>query len=256
MPERPGLLPRSAGGGRVTPTPDGWRLSLPSGPSGTYRLAQLDDYGRLPRRRLPWEPPLTLSLRARLSVPEMPGTWGFGLWNDPFGLSLGFGGTAGRLPTLPQTAWFFSASTENALALRDGLPANGFFAGSFRSPRLPVLLLAPGLVAAPFVPLRPISRLLRRLAGRIVCQEGTALSVDVSGWHTYGIIWLRESLRWEVDGRTVLQSSRPPLPPLGLVLWIDNQYAAWRRDGSLGYGTLGHPSARLEITSLELERNP
>ena len=255
MAERP-LLPRRTGDGSVTPIPDGWRFSIPAGPSGTYRLAQLDDYGRLPRRRLPWVPPLTLHLRARLSAPDLPGTWGFGLWNDPFGFSLGFGGTPGRLPALPQAAWFFSASPESALALRDGIPSHGFFAGSFRSPGLPAVFLTPGLLAAPLLLLHPVSRLLRRLAGQVACQEGVDVSVDVTQEHFYEIRWLRESLRWEVDGRTLLQSDRPPLSPLGLVLWIDNQYAAWRPDGTLGYGTLANPTAWLEITHLEMERIP
>jgi hypothetical protein len=256
MSERLTLLPRSTGGGGVTLIPNGWHLSLPSGPSGNYRLAQLDDYGRAPRRRLPWGPPLTLSLRARVSAPDLPGTWGFGLWNDPFGFSLGFGGNPGRLPALPQTAWFFSASAENMLALGEAVPANGLFAGSFRSPRTPVLLLAPGLLAAPLLLLRPFSRLLRRLAGWFVRQEGALVSVDETSWHTYSINWLGESLRWEVDGRIILQSDRPPQAPLGLVLWIDNQFAAWRPDGRLGYGTLASPDAWLEITGLEVERSP
>jgi len=58
-------------------------------------------------------PPCTFSLHARLSGTDLPGTWGFGLWNDPFGLSLGFGGQAARLPALPQAAWFMHASPPN-----------------------------------------------------------------------------------------------------------------------------------------------
>ncbi len=42
-------------------------------------------------------PPIRLSLSARTSSNSIPGTWGFGLWNDPFGLSLGFGGNPFRL---------------------------------------------------------------------------------------------------------------------------------------------------------------
>ena len=69
-----------------------WRLEIPAGPAGTYRVAQLDDYAHLPRLRFPWrsdtEQVLRLSLEARLSAPELPGTWGFGWWNDPFSLVL------------------------------------------------------------------------------------------------------------------------------------------------------------------------
>jgi len=88
--------------------------------SAELSLAQLDDYARTPRSRLSHTPPWTLQVRARASSVDLPGTWGFGLWNDPFGLSLGFGGGKPlRLPTLPQTAWFMQASRPNWLSLRD-----------------------------------------------------------------------------------------------------------------------------------------
>jgi hypothetical protein len=67
-----------------------YRLSIPSGFSDSYRLAQLDDYAPFSRRRFPHRFPLSLSLSARTSSNSIAGTWGFGLWNDPFGLSLGF----------------------------------------------------------------------------------------------------------------------------------------------------------------------
>jgi len=246
----PELEARLSGGGSVTPIPGGWRFALPAGPAGAYRLAQLDDYARRPRRRLPWSPPLRLSLRARLSAPDLPGTWGFGLWNDPFGLSLGFGGSAARLPSLPQAAWFFAASLESWLSLQDGVPGNGLFAGSYRSRRLP---LVAGLPAAPLLALRPVARRLRRLAGRLVQQSGVGLGVDVTRWQTYALEWLRESCRWWLNDTPVLTCPTPPRAPLGLVVWIDNQFAAWRPDGRLGYGTLANPAAWLEITDLRLE---
>jgi hypothetical protein len=164
------LSPRRVGGANVTPTASGWRLDIPAGPRRSYRLAQLDDYARTPRTRLDHVPPWTLRLRARVSATALPGTWGFGLWNDPFGLSLGFGGKPGRLPALPQTVWFFHASLPNWLCLSDGsrpgsdqpIPANGFFAGTFRSPRIPSFLFAPALLGLPLFELRPTSRILRR----------------------------------------------------------------------------------------------
>ncbi len=253
-----GLKPRRTPGAAVTRTENGWRLDLPAGARGAYRLAQLDDYTALSRRHFPHTPPSALSLRARVSAANLPGTWGFGLWNDPFGFSLGFpvrtgdfvGGTEGRLPVLPDAAWFFHASPPNWLSLRDEIPARGFFAGTIRSPRLPSLLLAPGLLAAPLLAVRPLSRLLRRLAGQTVRQEAAAISVDVTEWHEYSIHWLRECTEFKIDGETILQTSFSPAPPLGLVLWIDNQFAAWTPEGRLGYGTLENPAAWLEIQSL------
>ena len=69
-----------------------WHLKVPAGPGESYRLAQLDDDDNLRRQHFLWSPPLHLNFRARTSSSEIPGTWGFGLWNDPFSLSLGIGG--------------------------------------------------------------------------------------------------------------------------------------------------------------------
>jgi hypothetical protein len=243
------LKPRCTPGASVNRSENGWRLDLPAGGRGTYRLAQLDDYAALSRRRFRHAPPWSLSLHARVSAADLPGTWGFGLWNDPFGFSLGFGGTAGRFPVLPNAAWFFHASPPNWLSLSDGIPARGFFAGTIHSPPLPSLLLAPELLVLPFLALRPISRLLRWLAGQIVRQEARAISVDVTKRHEYSIHWLREGAEFKIDGETILQTTITPGPPLGLVLWIDNQFAAWTPEGRTGYGTLDNPAAWMEIES-------
>ena len=183
---------------------------------------------------------------------NIPGTWGFGLWNDPFGFSLGFGGKPGRLPVLPNAAWFFHGSPPNWLSLRDEIPAHGFFAGTLNSPRVPSLLLAPALFTLPFLTFRRISRLLRRVAAQTVRQEARAISIDVTEWHNYSIKWLCEEIEFEIDGESILKSSNSPAPPLGLVLWLDNQFAAWTPEGKLGYGTLDNPAAWLELRTLEM----
>jgi hypothetical protein len=217
-------------------------LELPAGPSGKYRLAQLDDYTGLSRRNFTCHPPLTFSLNARASAGEIPGTWGFGLWNDPFSLSLGLGGGTRRFPVLPNSAWFFYASPPNYLSLRSDLPAQGFLAATFRSPILPALVLglaAPGLS---LVALPPAARLLRRLA-RVIIRQDAALIGDhpnfaTAEWHAYRMDWLPGSVTFAVDGEAVFNTSLPPREPLGLVLWIDNQYAAFPPDGRIKYGSL------------------
>ena len=73
----------------------------------------------------------SLSLSARVSSDSIPGTWGFGLWNHPFGLSIGFGGSPWRLPALPNAVWFFGASEENYLSFRD---TQRFVFATLRSP--------------------------------------------------------------------------------------------------------------------------
>jgi hypothetical protein len=241
------LKPQCTPGASVNRTESGWQLNIPAGESRTYRLAQLDDYAALSRSHFHHAPSWTLSLHARVSSSHLPGTWGFGLWNDPFGFSLGFGGTAGRFPVLPNAAWFFHASPPNWLSFRNEIPAQGFFAGTIHSPRVPSLLFVPALFALPFLALRPISRLLRKMAGRMVRQDAAAISVEVTKWHEYSIQWLRASVEFKIDGETTMQTSISAEPPLGLVLWIDNQYAAWTPEGRLGYGTLDNPDMWLEI---------
>ena len=115
------LIPRFTSGAYVEEISSGiaYRLSIPAGAADTYRLAQLDDYVRTRRSRFPLRHPIRLTLSARTSSEAIPGTWGFGLWNDPFGLSLGFGGNPFRLPTLPNAVWFFGASTESYLLPSD-----------------------------------------------------------------------------------------------------------------------------------------
>jgi hypothetical protein len=246
------LKPRFTTGASVTQRGDGWRLGIPAGGRGTYRLAQLDDYVILSRRRFHHTPPWTFSLRAKVSATDLPGTWGFGLWNDPFGFSLGFGRTEGRLPVLPNAAWFFHASPPNWLAFRDGIPARGFFGGTITAPRLPSLVLAPTLLALPFLLIKPISRILRRLTGKIVQQDAAAISIDVTQYHEYSIEWLREYVLLLIDGESILKTTVSPHPPLGLVIWIDNQFAAWDPYGQLAYGSLENPAANLEINSIKI----
>jgi len=245
-------------GSQVMPAGQGvWRLEVPAGTGGKYRLAQLDDYTGTPRRRFPWRPPVILSLRARASAEALPGTWGFGLWNDPFSLSLGFGGGTRHFPTLPNTAWFFYASPPNYLSLRDDLPAQGFLAATFRSEPLPAPILAALSPGVAFFALPPAARLLRRLARRFIRQDavlvGDRATSRLADWHAYQFGWNQDNVIFSVDGETMLETSVSPRGPLALVLWIDNQYAALPPTGRLSFGALPSPQpAWIEIGDLSL----
>ena len=255
-----------------------YRLSIPSGRSDSYRLAQLDDYTKITRKRFPHRGPLRLSLFARTSSNSISGTWGFGLWNDPFGLSLGFGGNPWRLPTLPNTTWFFGASEESYLSFASGLDTlsdastspptnggsaqrgsitrppvfNGFIAQIFRAPRFHPLLILAGMTL-------PFSRkTTRRFLGRVIEEDGIKLSsgkqlLAATDWHRYSLDWREKRVSFEVDNALVLESPVSPNPPLGLVIWIDNQYAAFTPEGRIGFGVLANPEpAWLEVKEIEL----
>ncbi|MGB8983664.1 MAG: hypothetical protein WCC12_17475 [Anaerolineales bacterium] len=243
------LIPQHTPGARVDEISPGaaYRLSIPAGPADKYRLAQVYDYAKMARGQFPLQAPLRLRLAARTSSESIPGTWGFGLWNDPFGLSFGFGGNPWRLPALPNAAWFFGASNENYLSFRDDKPAQGFLAQTFRSPGFHPLLIPAGL-ALPFS-----RKLTRRLLGRVIGEDGVALSVDVTQWNRYSLDWRAERVSFEVDDIQVFESPVSPHPPLGLVIWIDNQYAAFTPAGKIGFGVLENPEpAWLEIKDIEV----
>lgn len=272
------LIPRHTQGSRVEEISRGashYRLTIPSGKAGAYRLAQLDDYTLLSRRQFPHRLGLNLSLLARTSSDAIPGTWGFGLWNDPFGLSIGFGGKPFRLPALPNAVWFFGASEENYLSFKSShterraklkdearfansasspicsaqreVPVNGFLAQSFRSPRFHPLLILAGM-ALPFS-----RKWTRRLMSRVIEESGIALSVDPRQWHRYRLEWRENRISFDVDEVRVFESDVSPNPPLGLVIWMDNQYAAFTPEGRIGFGVLENPEpAWLEIKEVEV----
>lgn len=241
------LRPRYTPGAGVEGIEGGFRLSIPEGSGKMYRLAQLDDYAKLRRGDFPHRPSLSLSLRARASAVSHSGTWGFGLWNDPFGLSLGFGGTPLRLPALPNAIWFFHASQESYLSFSD-MPGNGYLAQAFRSPAFPLFRLAKVGATLPFSKGKA-----RALMGQAVEEAGVRLEVDVTAWHAYRLEWSPERSALWMDEALVLETPISPRPPLGLVIWIDNQFAAWRPDGKIGFGVLRNTEpAWLEVKDLVL----
>lgn len=230
-----------------------WRLEIPAGLQGHYRLAQLDDYKGRRRDSFPWQPPVRLQLRARASSQAIPGTWGFGLWNDPFGMAVVRGAEMLRLPVLPNTAWFFMASPPNALSLRDDMPGRGALAATFRAPHLPSPLLVLGAPALTLLWLKPVRRLLRQAGSQVVRQAAVQMDHDLTAWHHYGLEWLLDRVWLSVDGRAVLETNVAPHGPLGLVLWVDNQYVALPPDRSPRFGTLSNPEpAWMEVGDLQV----
>jgi hypothetical protein len=230
------------------PTENSWRLGIQKGDSLSYRDAQLDDYSQLPRHKFPHRT-LSLSLCARTSSSSPAGTWGFGLWNDPFGLSLGFGGSSFRLPALPNAVWFFYASPQNYLSFTDNKPAQGFLAQTFRSPKFHPLLILAGL-------LLPFSRkTTRKLFSKVIDEDAVAISVDVTQWHRYRLEWEAKRTAWYVDDALVFESPVSPNAsrPLGVIIWIDNQYAAFTPKGKIAFGVLENEEEWLEIEGLEIK---
>jgi hypothetical protein len=98
--------------------------------------------------------------------------------------------------------------------------------------------------------------LLRRYWRWFVGRQSQPLS-GLDSWHAYQIDWQDESARFLVDDRLVLATHLRQSGPLGLVIWIDNQWAALSETAGLRFGVLASPqSSWLEVRSLQLNGQP
>ena len=244
-------------------------LRLTAGPTGAdvYCNAQLDDYHRLRARDYPWRPPLRLSIRARASHLVWPtslpphdeapgasaflrGTAGFGFWNAS--LSVAGGGLRA-----PEALWFFAASPPSNMALVPGVPGYGWKAQTVHTRRLGALAaLGPMAAIALWARLsgdeRAAGRWLNRLSGAHEAPLDPQ-SASLRDWHMYEIEWLPEVARYRVEGREVLTVANPPRGPLGLVIWIDTQYAIATPRGVLRFGALATGEQWLELAELSVQ---
>ena len=73
-------------------------------------------------------------------------------------------------------------------------------------------------------------------------------------WHVYSIDWRRDRVRFYLDGGLLLETSHAPAGPLGLVVWIDNQFLQVAPWGLFGWGLVAKEVAQwLEIEWLAAE---
>lgn len=215
-----------------------------------YADAQIDDYHGLSRKRLPWRPPLRMTVRARASHPagELIGTAGFGFWNDPFTLS-------GGVLAAPNAVWFFYASPPSNMAFAPPVPGWGWKAAVLNSGNAPGLLMAPAALAGALLLRAPgVNRLLRPLVSAAVKASERILDVDLTDWHTYVLEWQRGSATFWVDEVEALRAPHPPTGPLGFVAWLDNQYAVATLEGDFSFGLLAAPRRQwLELDCVRIE---
>ncbi len=244
-------------GAQVSKTAENsWHLEIPASMSKAHRLAQLDDHGTRLRSNFPWKAPLVLTLKARVSAADIPGTWGFGLWNEPFSLLRSHEGWVPRMPTLPNAAWFFYASPPNDLSLRDDLPPDGFMAATFRAKNIAFPLLALTLPYLGLSIFPGTAQLVRRSLRRVVQQDSALINTTVTQWHEYTMKWDAKQVLFTVDGTNVFQTNITPHGPMSLVLWIDNQYAALPPRGGLRAGSLPNPEpAWLEMSNFSVQES-
>ena len=242
-------------GGGLIRTASGLRFVNPPLGGARYCNAQIDDYQGLPRHSFLHRPPLRLTLRARFSHPAgvLSGTAGFGFWNDPFLM------TDLRAPMLPRTLWFFYAAPPSDMRLALNTPGHGWKAAALDALRPDAAAVLP--LAAFASPLLRNERFYRRLwpfferrfriAEQLLGED--LLPGGMSAWHKYVLEWGPQVATFLVDGCVVL-TAPAPRGPLGLVIWLDNQYLVVHPAGRLRYGLVAKSETQwMEIDDLHLE---
>ena len=76
--------------------------------------------------------------------------------------------------------------------------------------------------------------------------------MDTTQWHRYRIEWDAKRTVWYVDDALVFESPVSPntSQPLGVIIWIDNQYAAFTPEGKIAAGVLAGEEEWLEVEDL------
>lgn len=91
------------------------------------------------------------------------------------------------------------------------------------------------------------------MISRLVQEDAKRIDSDPRVWRRYTLEWDLHRTAFWVDERLVLVSPVSPRPPLGLVVWIDNQYAAFDPNGKLRWGVEASPEGGwLEIDELKI----
>jgi hypothetical protein len=181
-----------------------------------------------------------------LEASTLLGTAGFGFWNDPFML------TEKRLPALPRAIWFFYASPPSDMKLDLSTRGWGWKAATIDADRPSFWLLAPTIpIAVPLMHVDAAHRRLWPIAQRTIGVSEAPVDVDMTAWHTYVVEWGVRTARFLVDGQVILACATPPQGPLGLVIWLDNQYMIVTPQGRLRHGLLDKPGQQwLELAAV------
>jgi hypothetical protein len=236
---------------------DSFRLKLHQNKSKKYSNAQVDDYRNLKRKDFIWSPPLHLKLKARTvidinnsSTDKLIGTAGFGFWNDPFMM------TGLRSPALPRALWFFYSSKPSLLYLDEKQAYNDWQAMSIdaNNPRFISMLPLLGL-GFPLFNFSKIRNFVWPKVKKAFKGSQQNIQLNFNQWHDYEIIWNVKSVTFLIDGNIIHYTEQSPIGPMGLVIWIDNQYLILKPTGRFGFGNLEVPYEQsLEIKNLSIQK--
>jgi hypothetical protein len=226
------------------------RLVVDGAEEGQLSDAELDDHRTVPRHRLPWMPPLRMTVYGRMShrAGEMLGTAGFGFWNDPFDW-------VGNVQVPPNALWFFYASPQSDMAFVRGVRGHGWKAATLNGGHADKLTMALGNL---IFRLPGMSKLVFNLAqARIHAYEKMLDAVALTDWHEYRIDWLPREACFFVDGVQVLCAPNPPTVPLGFVAWVDNNAAVMGPGRDFDFKRIAIPQQQwMELARVRIERLP
>lgn len=215
---------------------------------GQLSDAEIDDHRTVPRYKLPWTPPLRMSVRARMShrAGEMLGTAGFGFWNDPFDW-------IGNVQVPPNAIWFFYASPQSDMAFAPNVRGHGWKVASLNAGRADPFTMAVGN----FVFRLPgMSKIVFRAAqARTNAHEKTLDDVALTDWHDYRIDLMSNEARFFVDGVEIFRAPNPPRVPLGFVAWVDNNFAVMGTGREFAFGRMAIAHKQwMELAHVGIER--
>jgi hypothetical protein len=242
----------SKASGHVEQSLDSYSLALGPLQKG-YANGQIDDYHWKSRRDFCNVPNLKLSLKARWEGPTdgLHGTSGFGFWNDPFMM------TGWRWPSLPQAIWFLVSCPKSNLSLnpdcKNKAGLRSFQVNAWHRAFLKKLFL--WMLRAPFWNFAK-EQWIPQLCKDIECTE-TFIDLELHTWNHFEIFWQDQEVSFYVNGELVQNSKCSIKSPLGLVIWMDNQYLVFDPWLNLRYGNCTISKAQaLHIKDLNVERLP
>jgi hypothetical protein len=98
-------------------------------------------------------------------------------------------------------------------------------------------------------------RKMRSKLNEIIQEDSAKLDLDVTQWNYYSLLWKPDSVEFFLNGKNVFSTDISPLGPLGLVIWLDNQFAAFNPSGEIKTGVLTSSTpAWMEINDLEIKQ--
>ncbi len=231
------------------------KLNLKSAEDSAYSNMQLDDYTMLSRRNYHWRAPLTMEVKARFIFSdnqenksgEFQGTAGFGFWNNPFSPNTG-------IHALPESIWFFYASSKSQMVLSKNGFGNGWKAQVVHSIRwVNFLYFIPTSLAVLLAKFTDITGYSLDWIEKFSGVEEKIIDQDMSSWHTYKIEWRKKMSEFYIDDKKIMTSKNSPSQPLGFVAWVDNQYSVVTPKGMIKFGTTNTKGLSLEIDYVNIQ---